>query len=123
MDKPIFLIAFSFFVPEGVLAYPFGAPACVAKPRHGFESQPLGTLPVEISKTEIQAGDYEVRITGEGCFKGILIMTQNSGEFKTSEDLVSLPCDGSLGSKGYRLSNSLSHYQSHCSITIAKAIV
>merc|ERR1719234_860273 len=106
MVGPFLLALFNLVVFERAVAYPFGAPACVAKPRHGFDAKPLETLPVQITKTKSGEGEYEVRMSGEGenCFKGFIVMTKNPGEFETTEDIVSLSCDGSLGSKGAEFS-------------------
>ena len=62
--------------------YPFGAPACVSAPRHGFDPQE-GDINIEIIKEETENGEFVIQLGNkeeEETFRGFLVLTKSPGE-------------------------------------------
>ena len=84
-------------------SYPFGSPACVSKPRHGVDPQETTDVGVEVTKTALQDGSFQVNVTSlstDNYFRGLLAQTKSVGEFLPGENLNVLECTGFLGSRG-----------------------
>ena len=61
---------------------PFGAPACVSAPRHGFDPQE-DDINIEIIKEETQNGEFVIQLgkkEAEETFRGFLVLTKSPGE-------------------------------------------
>ena len=62
--------------------YPFGAPACVSAPRHGFDPQE-DDINIEITKEETQNRKFVIQLGNneeEETFRGFLVLTKSPGE-------------------------------------------
>ena len=64
--------------------YPYGAPACVFAPRHGFDPQEGDTtITIEISKEATETGEFVIQLgkkEAEETFRGFMLLTQSPGE-------------------------------------------
>ena len=102
MKLSVFVTTFSLLFIE-VNSYPFGAPACVSKPRHGVDPiEDLNALNISIQKT-VQNGSVILSFKSnspEDYFRGFLVRTKSAGMFLTDDDVAKVECTGFLGSSG-----------------------
>ena len=77
-----YLLSIAFFLlTKEAESYPYGAPACVASPRHGVEPQ-KDELDIEIFKDTTVDGDVVIQLgseDSESTFKGFLVKTKAPG--------------------------------------------
>ena len=62
--------------------YPYGAPACVSAPRHGFDPQE-GDTTIEIIKEATETGEFVIQLgkkEAEETFRGFMVLTKSPGE-------------------------------------------
>jgi len=72
----------------------------VSKPRHGVDPQSdMESLGVKFSKSVGSDGVVSVRVAGDQ-FRGLLVKTVSAGVFLPGEGLVTVECNGFLGSSG-----------------------
>ena len=84
-------------------SYPFGAPACVSRPRHGAAPQP-GPAPLEVTRQQGPAGAVRLTLRAgaglAGGFRGFLVVTAAPGTFLPANMTAGMECSGLLGSRG-----------------------
>ena len=82
------VLTITILSPPLTSSYPFGAPACVSSPRHGFQPQ-TSELELKIIKELTKDGDVRLEL-GEPdstfSFRGFLVMTRAPGKSLWSPD-------------------------------------